>query len=62
MDKTAYRIEELAEQGPFSRSFIFKKIRDGQLIARKAGRSTVILRADWEAFLAALPTIDRRAA
>lgn len=62
MSKSAYRINELAEIGPFGRSFIFDRIRDGSLVAKKAGRTTVILASDWQAFLASLPAIDRRKA
>lgn len=62
MSKTAFRINELAEIGPFGRSFIFDRIRDGSLVAKKAGRTTVILASDWEKFLAELPQIDRRRA
>jgi len=58
----AYRIEELAENGPFSRSFLYRQIREGALIARKCGRITLILESDWQAFLASLPVIDRKAA
>jgi hypothetical protein len=40
---------------------IFGAIRKGDLAARKAGRRTVVLRAGFEAFLANLPKVDRRA-
>jgi hypothetical protein len=53
--KRGYSIDELAEAGPISKSQIHKQIREGALIARKCGKRTVILPADWEAFLQALP-------
>ena len=55
MPKTAYRIRELAEAGPFKKTFIFDAIAKGRLTARKAGAATVVLAADWEKFLANLP-------
>ena len=58
----AYRIEELAESGPFSRSFLYRQIRAGALVARKCGRVTIILASDWDQFLASLPAIERKAA
>lgn len=55
MQKTAYRIKQLAEAGPFGKTFIFDAIAKGQLTARKAGAATVVLAEDWDAFLASLP-------
>lgn len=55
MPKTAYRIRELAEAGPFKKTFIFDAIAKGRLTARKAGAATVVLASDWENFLANLP-------
>jgi hypothetical protein len=55
MPKTAYRIRELAEAGPFKKTFIFAAIANGRLTARKAGAATVVLASDWEDFLANLP-------
>lgn len=61
-NKIAYRIDDLVETGPFGRTFLFEAIRDGKLVARKAGRATVILASDWQAFIDGLPTITRRRA
>lgn len=55
IEKPAYSINELAAAGPPGRSTIFKAIKDGELIARKAGRRTIILKSDYEAYLAGLP-------
>jgi hypothetical protein len=53
--KYAYSIDELVEDGPIGRSKIFEAIREKQLVARKLGRRTIILAADWRDFLEALP-------
>lgn len=53
--KHAWEISELANIGPLSRSKIYEKIEDGSLTARKLDNKTVILDADWRAFLDALP-------
>lgn len=61
-EKFAFRISDLVEAGPFGRSFLFEAIRDGRLIARKAGRTTIIMKDDWLAFLSAMPAVSRRRA
>ena len=38
------------------RTFIFKEIRAGRLVARKAGRRTLILANDVDRWIEALPT------
>lgn len=53
----AYSINDLCEDGPFGRSFIYEEIRAGRLVARKARGRTIILPSDLKAYLAALPTI-----
>lgn len=53
--KYAWEISELAAHGPLGRSKIYEKIADGSLTARKLDNKTVILDADWRAFLDALP-------
>ncbi|WP_457094605.1 helix-turn-helix domain-containing protein [Microvirga sp. P5_D2] len=60
-EKNAFSISELAKAGPLGRSKLYEAIRDGALVARKAGRRTIILKADFERFLASLPlaTFDR---
>ena len=54
-DKFAFSIAEKVIEGPLGRSSIYDAIKGGQLVVRKAGRRTIILQADWEAFLNALP-------
>lgn len=54
-DKLAFSIAEAASHADVCRDYLYSAIRDGNLRARKAGRRTLILRADLEAYLAALP-------
>ena len=51
----AFTLSELEASGPLSRSAIYREIREGRLIARKAGKSTIVLAQDWDDFLHALP-------
>jgi hypothetical protein len=51
----AYTINELINAGPLKRNAIYREIREGRLIARKAGKSTIVLAEDWDVFLRALP-------
>jgi excisionase family DNA binding protein len=53
--KLALSIEEAARLAPIGRTNIFRAIREGKLLARKAGRRTVILRPDLGQFLNNLP-------
>lgn len=39
------------------RTKIYQAIADGELVARKYGKRTLILRTDLQAFLASLPTV-----
>jgi hypothetical protein len=55
-------IAQIVERGPLSRSSVYQAIGDGRLVARKAGRKTIILESDWDAFLAALPLVTPWAA
>jgi hypothetical protein len=48
-------------EGPFSRTFIYEAIKQGRLIARKAGRRTVVLDEDYQSFLESLPAIGEAA-
>lgn len=62
MVKAAYTINELIEVGPLGRTSIYEAIRSGQLTARKFGKRTVVLAADFETFLNSLPRISCRSA
>lgn len=57
--KPAYSIDELAKGGPLRRSSIFKAIKDGKLVAQKAGRRTIIRHEEYEKFLKNLPVVER---
>jgi hypothetical protein len=48
---TAYRLDDLARQGPVGRTTLTMLIKDGALPAKKIGRTTFVLRRDWESFL-----------
>lgn len=53
----AYTIEELMQVAALGRTYIYEAIQSGDLVARKAGRRTIVLHADYEAFLSKLPAI-----
>ena len=53
--RLSYTPEGASDETGMSRSRIFKALKDGELKGRKAGGSTVILGADLQAFLDALP-------
>ncbi|ESX29892.1 MULTISPECIES: helix-turn-helix domain-containing protein [unclassified Mesorhizobium] len=54
-DKLGFSIEEAVKFSGIGRTRIFAAINAGQLVARKFGRRTVILRRDLESFLGELP-------
>jgi hypothetical protein len=51
----AYDTYEAARVSGICRSILYREIRAGRLIARKSGRSTLVLDDDLRAFLASLP-------
>ncbi|WP_305523306.1 DNA-binding protein [Methylobacterium amylolyticum] len=52
----ALRIRDIAKpNGPFGRTKLFADIAAGRLVARKVGRSTVILADDWRKYLEGIP-------
>jgi excisionase family DNA binding protein len=53
--RKALAIAEAAALSGLSRDFFYDEIRRGRLVARKAGRRTVIIQEDLERFLASLP-------
>ena len=55
LERMAFSAHELADAAGVSVSAIYDSIRAGELVSRKWGRRTVILRADAEAFLNGLP-------
>lgn len=57
LKKCAYSISEVVAIAPLGRTKIYEEIAKGNLIARKAGRRTMILSDDLEQFLQKLPTV-----
>lgn len=55
MEKKVYRIKDLIEAGVGSRSTLYQAIHDGKLVAKKRGRSTIIMPPAVDAYLANLP-------
>jgi hypothetical protein len=53
----AYSTFEAAKIARVCRSILYREIRAGRLIARKSGRSTIILDDDLRSWLAALPRL-----
>jgi hypothetical protein len=53
----AFTLPQLAADGPLCRSALYREIREGRLMARKAGRSTIVLAQDWDTFLRSLPRL-----
>jgi excisionase family DNA binding protein len=54
----ALDIPAVCRRSGTGRSFVYEEIRAGRLIARKLGRLTRILRADYDTWLAAAPPIS----
>lgn len=59
-DKIALTIDDAVQVGPLPRSGIYQAISDGRLTARKDGRRTFIMRAEFERFLATAPVAEIR--
>ncbi len=57
----AFTIAEAAKRAGLSRSWLYEHISAGNLAAHKAGARSVVLPADLDAFVAALPTLKRTA-
>jgi excisionase family DNA binding protein len=60
-EKLALTIQEAAQLSSLGRTSIYKAIREGQLISRKYGTRTVIMRADLTSFLTNLPVETKKA-
>lgn len=58
--KLAHSIAEFAQLSGLGRSFLYEQIKSGHLPVRKAGRRTLILRDEGQAWLARLPAIGQR--
>lgn len=53
----AFTLPQLVADGPLCRSSLYREIRAGRLVARKAGGKTIVLAEDWNAFLHSLPRL-----
>jgi excisionase family DNA binding protein len=59
--RAAFSIPEVMAQTGLGRDKVYALIRDGQLIAKKCGRRTLVVASDLQSFLEELPTISRAA-
>ena len=50
-------LPEACKIAGLGRTTVYQAITDGQLVARKAGKRTIILRGDLQNFLLALPVL-----
>jgi hypothetical protein len=53
--RKAWSVAEASMLSGLSRDVLYDSIRRGRLVARKAGRRTIIIQKDLERFLANLP-------
>ena len=60
-DRAAFSIAEVIARTGRGRDTVYGLIRDGQLVARKVGRRTLVVNSDLEKFLTSLPVIGRAA-
>lgn len=51
----SYTVEQVCELTSVGRTTVYAAIRSGNLVARKLGRRTILLRSDVDAWLAACP-------
>jgi excisionase family DNA binding protein len=57
--KRAMSVEEAAKAAGVGRTLLFEEIRKGRITARKVGRRTIIMTAELDAWLKALPTAGK---
>jgi Helix-turn-helix domain len=58
--KLAHSVAEFAQLSGLGRSFLYEQIKAGLLPIRKAGRRTLILHDEGQAWLAKLPVAGQR--
>nr|WP_083780447.1 helix-turn-helix domain-containing protein [Nitrobacter sp. Nb-311A] len=58
--KFAHSVAEFAQLSGLGRSFLYEQIKSGDLPVRKAGRRTIILYDEGQAWLAKLPHAGQR--
>ncbi len=49
--RVSWRVKELAKATGLSVSFLRKEIREGRLVAKKAGASVIVLDSDFKRYL-----------
>ena len=54
----AYRIDELAAAGPFSRTKLYALIKEGKLKLRRIGGTRIVLDEDWTRLLQGAPPLS----
>lgn len=54
----AYRIDDLVATGLFSRTKLYALIKEGKLVARKVGGTTIVLDEDWTRLLQGAPPLS----
>ena len=57
-EKRGLSVSETCHVGGFGRSSFYEAVATGQLMVRKFGRRTIVLREDLDRFLAALPVAN----
>ena len=55
VEKFGFTIDEACAFTGISRRMIYNAIKDGDLVRRKMGKRTLLIRSELEAFLLALP-------
>ena len=54
----AYRIDDLVATGLFSRTKLYALIKEGKVVARKVGGTTIVLDEDWTRLLQGAPPLS----
>ena len=62
MQKAAFTIREAAHEAAMSQRTIYRRLKAGELKARKSNRKTLILAEDLKTWLANLPIAELEAA
>jgi hypothetical protein len=57
MTKHAYRLKEIAAEGPFGLTWVKQHISQGRLPAHKQGGVVFVLADDWDLFLRQAPSV-----
>jgi excisionase family DNA binding protein len=61
VEPLAYRIKDITRpNGPHGKTKIYEAIKNGELIAHKDGRVTLILADNYKAYLEKLPPVQSR--